>query len=81
MRQLVDSLVELDPVKKTLAAAQINGAWELVYTTVELFRASPFFQMVMIGPSFSIYDVLCFCVPGGEGNRMRPVRDNSTIPA
>ena len=53
MRQLVDSLVESDPVQKPLAAAQINGTWELVYTTVELFRASPFFQMVMIDPSFS----------------------------
>lgn len=72
MRQLVDSLVESDPVQKPLAAAQINGTWELVYTTVELFRASPFFQMVMIDPSLSISDVFCFCVPGGGATACAP---------
>lgn len=66
MRQLVDSLVELDPVKKPLAAAQINGTWELVYTTVELFRASPFFQMVMIDPSFSYLMSFAFVFQGTE---------------
>lgn len=43
MRGLVE---QLEPVDKPLTAADIGGRWELVYTTVELFRASPFFQMV-----------------------------------
>lgn len=46
MRQLVETLEELAPVDKPLTAAELSGRWELVYTTVELFRASPFFQMV-----------------------------------
>ncbi|CAN0288383.1 unnamed protein product, partial [Ectocarpus sp. 13 AM-2016] len=46
MRLLVESLAELDPVNKPLTASELSGRWELVYTTVELFRASPFFQMV-----------------------------------
>ncbi|CAN0432360.1 unnamed protein product, partial [Ectocarpus sp. 8 AP-2014] len=29
--------------------SELSGRWELVYTTVELFRASPFFQMVEAG--------------------------------
>lgn len=49
MRQLVDNISELKPVDKPLSAAQLSGTWELVYTTVELFRASPFFQMVEAG--------------------------------
>ncbi|CAM9457603.1 unnamed protein product [Ectocarpus fasciculatus] len=49
MRLLVESLAELDPVNKPLTAAELSGRWELVYTTVELFRASPFFQMVEAG--------------------------------
>lgn len=46
MRLLVESLAELDPVDKPITAAELSGRWELLYTTVELFRASPFFQMV-----------------------------------
>ncbi|CAM9592148.1 unnamed protein product, partial [Hapterophycus canaliculatus] len=46
MRLLVESLAELGPVNKPLTSADLSGRWELVYTTVELFRASPFFQMV-----------------------------------
>ncbi|CAM9239450.1 unnamed protein product [Ectocarpus sp. 12 AP-2014] len=49
MRLLVESLAELDPVNKPLTASELSGRWELVYTTVELFRASPFFQMVEAG--------------------------------
>lgn len=45
MRLLVESLAELDPVDKPITAAELSGRWELLYTTVELFRASPFFQM------------------------------------
>lgn len=46
MRLLVESLAELDPVNTPITPAELSGRWELVYTTVELFRASPFFQMV-----------------------------------
>lgn len=46
MRLLVESLEELDPVDKPITPAELSGRWELLYTTVELFRASPFFQMV-----------------------------------
>lgn len=46
MRLLVESLAELDPVNKPITPADLSGRWELLYTTVELFRASPFFQMV-----------------------------------
>ncbi|CAN0194932.1 unnamed protein product [Ectocarpus sp. 6 AP-2014] len=49
MRLLVESLAELDPVNKPLTPPELSGRWELVYTTVELFRASPFFQMVEAG--------------------------------
>lgn len=45
MRLLVESLAELDPVNSPITPSQLSGRWELVYTTVELFRASPFFQM------------------------------------
>lgn len=46
MRLLVEALAELDPVNAPITPAQLSGRWELLYTTVELFRASPFFQMV-----------------------------------
>lgn len=46
MRLLVESLAELDPVNTPITPSDLSGRWELVYTTVELFRASPFFQMV-----------------------------------
>lgn len=46
MRYLVDQLSQIQPVARPLTGAQLSGRWELVYTTVELFRASPFFQMV-----------------------------------
>ncbi|CAN0024573.1 unnamed protein product [Ascophyllum nodosum] len=49
MRQLVDNLAQLEPVEKPILSAQLSGKWELLYTTVELFRASPFFQMVEAG--------------------------------
>ncbi|CAM9789969.1 unnamed protein product, partial [Pylaiella littoralis] len=49
MRLLVESLAELDPVNSPITPSQLSGRWELVYTTVELFRASPFFQMVEAG--------------------------------
>lgn len=45
MRVLVDRLSTLQPVDKRLSAEMLNGSWELAYTTVQLFRASPFFQM------------------------------------
>lgn len=48
MRELVEKLAQLKPVDKPIAASQLSGRWELVYTTVELFRASPFFQMVCV---------------------------------
>lgn len=46
MRLLVESLAELEPVDTPITPAELSGRWELLYTTVELFRASPFFQMV-----------------------------------
>ncbi|CAM9109116.1 unnamed protein product [Sphacelaria rigidula] len=49
MRYLVDQLSQIQPVARPLTGAQLSGRWELVYTTVELFRASPFFQMVEAG--------------------------------
>lgn len=45
MQLLVETLADMAPVNQPLGAAQLSGRWELVYTTVELFRASPFFQM------------------------------------
>ena len=50
MRRLVETLAELEPLDKPLTAGQLSGRWELAYTTVELFRASPFFQMVRRPP-------------------------------
>ncbi len=49
MRLLVESLAQIDPVNKPITAAELSGRWELVYSTVELFRASPFFQMASKG--------------------------------
>eukprot|EP00904_Undaria_pinnatifida_P004383 jgi/Undpi1/13946/HiC_scaffold_9.g03597.m1 len=49
MRRLVDTLAKLEPLDKPLTATDLSGRWELAYTTVELFRASPFFQMVEAG--------------------------------
>eukprot|EP00903_Cladosiphon_okamuranus_P007604 g7375.t1 len=49
MRLLVESLAKLEPVNKRITPAELSGRWELLYTTVELFRASPFFQMVEAG--------------------------------
>lgn len=48
MRLLVESLAKIDPVNKPITAAELSGRWELVYSTVELFRASPFFQMARV---------------------------------
>lgn len=69
MRSLVQSLAELRPVEKPLTAAQLSGSWELVYATVELFRASPFFQMVM-ATCRHCTERLCTCLmPGVESSR------------
>lgn len=46
MRLLVESLAKLGPVDSPITPAELSGRWELLYSTVELFRASPFFQMV-----------------------------------
>ena len=60
MRQLVDNLAQLEPVEKPISSAQLSGKWELLYTTVELFRASPFFQMVSVDLRFAAASC-CFC--------------------
>ncbi|CAM9866408.1 unnamed protein product, partial [Choristocarpus tenellus] len=49
MRCLVDQLVGLSPLDQQELPSRLNGQWELVYSTVELFRSSPFFQMVEEG--------------------------------
>lgn len=66
MRRMVEALADLDPVDKPLTPAQLSGRWELVYATVELFRASPFFQMA----SF-------VCCVGGGADLGRGKRTNA----
>lgn len=59
MRRLVDTLAKLEPLDKPLTATDLSGRWELAYTTVELFRASPFFQMVRHPRSVQVCKLVC----------------------
>ena len=40
MRKLVEALV---PLSNEITQSSIEGEWELIYSSVELFRSSPFF--------------------------------------
>ncbi len=43
MERLVDKIV---PLSKNITESSIEGEWELIYSSVELFRSSPFFLAI-----------------------------------
>lgn len=72
MRELVEQLAQLKPVNEPLSSKMLCGTWELVYTTVQLFRASPFFQMAssFLGSAFierPIGSGICRVILSGTG--------------
>ena len=45
MLALLDSLIAKGN-KKKMEVSQLEGEWELLYSTKQLFRSSPFFQAI-----------------------------------
>ena len=43
MEELIDSLVSFNT---EVSEEKLSGEWELIYSTVELFRSSPFFLAI-----------------------------------
>ena len=43
MKKLVE---DLQPLSDEITQSSIEGEWELIYSSVELFRSSPFFLAI-----------------------------------